>query len=108
MDSIDEAEAIIARLRGVPPQHATEATVGAYRNALDLLEDAVGSKPWLEAQLSLGHHLLESPDGDHAENVAAAQDAYRTVLENVDPTANLGEWAAGGMTAATHRSKPRG
>jgi CHAT domain-containing protein/tetratricopeptide (TPR) repeat protein len=95
VDVMDDAWAILAGLRDVPPQHATRATVDAYRRAIGLLADGQGSRPWLEAHAGLGSHLLETPDGDRASNVEEAAETYRRLLEFADREVEPRAWAAG-------------
>ena len=47
-DPVSEAEAVLQRLRLVPPQHATSETIAAYQYALSLLADHEGSPLWFE------------------------------------------------------------
>jgi hypothetical protein len=77
---IREAEAVLQRLRLIPPQHATRETVAAYQHALSLLADCEGSPLWFETLDSLASHLVESPHGVRAENIDSAKSAYRAML----------------------------
>jgi hypothetical protein len=88
------AEALLQRLGGIPPQHATQDTVARYAEAVRLLASAVGSRLWFEAQIGLGAHLLESPDGDRAANVEHARDAYQAVIDHATADSSSDEWEA--------------
>jgi hypothetical protein len=93
-DPVSEAEAVLQRLRLVPPQHATRETIGAYQHALSLLADHEGSSLWFETLVGLGSHLLESPPGDRADNIDAAKVIYRAILARVTNENVPGAWSA--------------
>lgn len=93
-DPLSEAEAVLQYLRLVPPQHATGETIGAYQHALSLLADHEGSRLWFETLVGLGSHLLESPQGDRAENIDAAKVAYRTILARATNENAPDAWSA--------------
>jgi hypothetical protein len=76
----DDIAGRLARLGGIPPQHATPETVAEAQDIALRIADP-GTPWWFEAQMLLGNHLLETPGGVRAENVAAAEAAYRRILE---------------------------
>jgi hypothetical protein len=84
---IAEAEAILQRLRLIPPRHATGETVAAYQHALSLLTRHAESPLGLETALGLGSHLLESPDGQRAANIDSAKAVHRRILALTPETA---------------------
>jgi CHAT domain-containing protein len=76
-----EAQALLERLRAIPPQHASLQTLAAYSYAVSLLSDVAGGAVWCDAIMRYASHLLESPEGDRRQNLEHAKRAYRAVLD---------------------------
>lgn len=90
-----EAEAIVAGLRGVPPQQADDQVIASCDRAIALLEYDARSELLGEIRARLGSYLLELRSGDRAANVARARALYRSILDTTDRTQpNLSLWEA--------------
>lgn len=88
----EQAEAMLAPLRLVAPQHATADTVATLQHIVSLLSPWTGSPRWIEAQTMLASHLLECPQGDRSSNVSQAESLYRALLAVVDRESAFDAW----------------
>lgn len=95
MPEVDQGDIAsrLARLTAIPPQQATPETVAEAWELVARLTGEHGKPLWFDAQTLLGHHLLESPAGERAKNIADAEAAYRRVLEYAPPGSQ--PWCAG-------------
>jgi tetratricopeptide (TPR) repeat protein len=90
----EQAEQVASELEAIPVNQSNAAAIAKGEEALLLLKEEPGSKLWFQLQLRLGSMLLESPDGNQADNYDRATDHYRAALERALPDNVAVAWIA--------------
>ena len=97
-----QAEVIASALEAIPLNQSNAASIAKGEEALHLLKEEAGSELWFQLQLRLGNMLLESREGNQAENYNRAKAHYRTALEHAlsGPSVAVAMMATSGLANA--------